>query len=1219
MRPFLYCLFILSPILSLNFLLAQSSSQLSAFNPTNELCFLEEFNDVTTGNNTSSSGSNSSWAGNVNFPIVNYVYQAGGAIRLGTTTEEGSITSKILDEISGNTTLKFDVKGWTEVEGDLTITLGGILQTVSYSAVMSEEFESITLHFAEVPPNSTLTISTSNKRAFLDNIQLICNTFSGAHTDFYRSRQTGAWNDFNSWESSSTGLEGTYTPSFLYPNAQAKEVIIQPNHQITINSPHLELTNLEVYGTVEITGSSTYSVLGDDELEVRIKNGGIFLVNSNGTNPDFEAKGIVESGGKVIAGPQMGGGTAFGNRYIGVNTGFFSFEDGSIVEWDNPNTVLGSTTTIDRDFFRRTSENALPIFRILTKPGFSFGSDSNNVLNCILEVVEPAEFGFRFSGEKTILGGIQGTGLIFQEDDSGNLFLGNGTNFPFLDGNITLSVQDFLFKFPNGAEIKENAQIKIESAQNIQNHRLHRIAGNLEIKGSLDIHNLRIQNSSDGRIRVYDGGEIRTRHTGGLFGSNAAIVDYANGKLLLEEGSTVDYYADETQAISSLMNYYHLIFSGNGLKNPNSSIGVHTNGSVQIYDNPIVNFSNHNLGLTTGNDTQFFMEGGRLILGTGGSQPNMNGNYELLGGTIEFTGNSEIRIRVGSNFNPKMYRNILISGTNIKAGFTEETGLSFYEGGSFRVNDHAIFKVPNQNGFVGTTTSAIKNAEVLSELILDFHSTIDYNRDDGNFQSVSVLENGYGNLKISGSGIKSQTDKYLIVQNTTQISGGEFIIPTSTNEESPFVLEAKRGIQNLGGSVVFENNANLMQEIGAINSGEIELKRKAIVPDIQYNFWSSPVGHQPLYALYPDIPTNRVMVYNTATDFYTILPTSTNPLSEFGIGYSIKGSSSMQPEVTSTFTGTPNNESLIGTENAIPLSTLGRNFNLIGNPFPSNLDLVALYQENQDQFYDDNQEDTPHFLFWDNTDNDDLIQQGPDYVNQNFALFNPSAQLGIPAPRFGSTGKMPNGIIRPGQGFIMRADESATELILKNTMRTTEIERNNIHSEYFRNDNFEEKNHFFLSLTTPSKLKILIAIAYFEKAENSFERFDSKILTENSSENFYSISSDSIQLVIQGKKLPFQKTDEIPLGIKTVEFGKCKIELMETEGIFQEISILLYDRILNIYHDLQSSDYDFVCSSGEFQDRYSILFQPKIQRNFISDEWANSTTNYKNYIVQNFP
>lgn len=1202
MKPLFYCLLFLGNQIFNYQIFAQESHSFVVQNSS--ICFFEDFNEITAGNNTSSTGSNTLWTGNENFTNYNLVYQAGGAIRIGNSTNSGSITSKILDEISGNTTLTLDVKGWTNVEGDLLISLGGTTYTKSYTARISDSFESITLHFAAVPVNSTLRISTSSRRAFIDNIQLICNNFVGAHTDFYRSKQSGSWSDPNTWESSPTGMEGTFQPSFLYPNGLASKVNILSDHHVEVNSPQIELTNLEIFGTLEISGNTTYSVMGDEEIEVRVKNGGNFLVNTNGTAPIIQSKGLIETGGKLIAGPNITGGTAFANRYIGISTGFFSFDHHSVFEWNNSNTVLGSITTIDRDFFRRTDEEALPIFRILTTPKYSFGSDENNVLNCILDVAEGAEFGFRFSGEKTILGGIQGNGLVFQEFDSGNLYIGNSIHEPYLDGSIQISIQNNKFKIPNGLTVKEDAEVQIFSNQNQQNDIIHRMQGDIQIYGSLDIHNLRIENTTSGGIFVHDKGEIRTRHTGGLFGAGSAIVQYDLGKLNLLEGSKVDYYADESQLISSLLDYYHIQFSGNGEKIPQNIIRVHTQGSVEISDQAVANFSQHNLGLTSANNTQFIMNGGRLILGTGGVQPRMDGLYELNDGVIEFTGNSAIQIRVGAVSNPKLYRNIEISGSNVKAGTTNFTGLSFHEAGKFSVLSNGIFKVPNPSGFIGSSTSAIKNAEVLAELNLDHDSTIEYNLDEEGIQIISVLENGYGNLKLTGISTKIQNGKDLIVHNKTQVLDGNLIIPTSTDEELPYVLHALNGLENFGGTIVFENNALLMQNPGVSNLGNIQLKRNAIVPDIQYNFWSSPVREQVLYDLYPDIPINRVMVYNPLTDFYTILPTSTNPISEFGKGYSIKGSTSMQPEVTATFVGIPQNESLTESENQVQLSNLGARFNLVGNPFPSNLDLVLVFQANSAQFNQD-AEDSPHYLFWDNTDNDDLIQQGPDYVNQNFALYHPLAQIGISAPRFGSSGKRPNGIVKPGQGFLMRASPNATHIQLTNEMRTTEIERGNQFAEYFRGMN-SEPNQFHLEFQSPTDNHIEIAIAYSQDAEDNFDLYDAKTLNDNASENFYSISSDSIVLVIQSKKLPFHKTDEIQLGYKISESGNCQISLKDPLGIFQSIPIYIWDSEWKISHNLQHSSYQFSCSEGSSDDRFQLHFRKKTNFPSASDLIAKS-------------
>jgi len=133
----------------------------------------EDFSSITTGNDNTTSGSSTTWTGNINFPTVVKAYQAGGTVRLGNTTapNQGSITSTELDLSGGDVEVSFDVKGWTSVEGDILVSIdGGTPQTVTYTATMDDSYESKTVTFPAATATSTVTIGTSARRAFLDNI-----------------------------------------------------------------------------------------------------------------------------------------------------------------------------------------------------------------------------------------------------------------------------------------------------------------------------------------------------------------------------------------------------------------------------------------------------------------------------------------------------------------------------------------------------------------------------------------------------------------------------------------------------------------------------------------------------------------------------------------------------------------------------------------------------------------------------------------------------------------------------------------------------------------------------------------------------------------------------------------------------------------------------------------------------------------------------------------
>jgi hypothetical protein len=131
----------------------------------------EDFASITSGNSTSSFGSSTPWAGNSNFPTGTNDFQAGGAVRLGSGGAAGSITSKTLDLSSGPFDVSFDVKGWATVEGGITVTVTGQTpQTVTYTSVMSGSFETKVLRFSAGSAATTITLATTAKRAFLDNI-----------------------------------------------------------------------------------------------------------------------------------------------------------------------------------------------------------------------------------------------------------------------------------------------------------------------------------------------------------------------------------------------------------------------------------------------------------------------------------------------------------------------------------------------------------------------------------------------------------------------------------------------------------------------------------------------------------------------------------------------------------------------------------------------------------------------------------------------------------------------------------------------------------------------------------------------------------------------------------------------------------------------------------------------------------------------------------------
>lgn len=134
----------------------------------------EDFSSITAGNDSDNNGSSAQWTGNDNFSVLSAAYEAGGAIRLGSGKQSGSIQSRALDNEAGaSLVILLQVKGWTTVEGQLEVTLTGQpSQTLAYTHSMADGYETLELRFDNCQANATLTIATTQKRAFISAVRV---------------------------------------------------------------------------------------------------------------------------------------------------------------------------------------------------------------------------------------------------------------------------------------------------------------------------------------------------------------------------------------------------------------------------------------------------------------------------------------------------------------------------------------------------------------------------------------------------------------------------------------------------------------------------------------------------------------------------------------------------------------------------------------------------------------------------------------------------------------------------------------------------------------------------------------------------------------------------------------------------------------------------------------------------------------------------------------
>ena len=425
------------------------------------------------------------------------------------------------------------------------------------------------------------------------------------------------------------------------------------------------------------------------------------------------------------------------------------------------------------------------------------------------------------------------------------------------------------------------------------------------------------------------------------------------------------------------------------------------------------------------------------------------------------------------------------------------------------------------------------------------------------------------------------------------------------------------------GKIILESDANLVQKnAGADNNSnqKITVKRTALLPTKGYTFWSSPVVGQNLYSFSngynqalgggTGTPWNRFFVYKESTDTFVTAVSGEITLgssSDFvpGRGYAIKGKNSYTPtggtgtEVpaladTFVFDGKMNNGPIPSQllknscDAAVLEASCTKGYNLIGNPYPSNLDFDALYTANNSKIYGT-------AYFWTNNDITATASQlGSNYSGNNYAVYNltggtPAVDFVDPAPGQPSTPAtpIPNGTVKVGQGFIIKAKKAGTgsTLDFTNAMRLGyDVDA------HFYNAKKPTKNRFWIKMTTPSHIVNTALVGYIPGATNGFEiDYDGELFVVGS-DAFYS-TLDGKKLIIQGKA-EFVKDDVVPLGVKYAASGNYKISLGGKEGIFGSAQkIYLKDKITNTYTDLTSQDYTFSGIKGADENRFEIVYK----------------------------
>ena len=400
-----------------------------------------------------------------------------------------------------------------------------------------------------------------------------------------------------------------------------------------------------------------------------------------------------------------------------------------------------------------------------------------------------------------------------------------------------------------------------------------------------------------------------------------------------------------------------------------------------------------------------------------------------------------------------------------------------------------------------------------------------------------------------------------------------------------------------GSSFTLENNAHLIQQTDAVNTGNITVKRNSsTLFKLDYTLWSSPVEGQELRSFSPLTLTTRFYEYGVAADNreYYIL---TNPNGNFTVG---KGYLIRMPDLTGVasynniqtpmifegaFTGTPHNGPITKS-----LSTLANRWTAIGNPYPSPIGVTAFFDANNGVL-----EPGTALYFWRKKNNTNATSYAT-LTKVSYAAnqatggrVGENAYGGSQWATFFQNTPIANWVINPGQGFFVKTAANQTNPVatFNNSMR-----RGDIHNpQYFRTAEPDQLSRMWINIVgTDVDAYSQISIAYTNTATLGLDygsdgiRFNSGGLV-----SLYTMV-DTNKLTIEARPA-FENTDVVALGYTATEGGQFTLSLENKDGVFANgQDIFVRDNILGTITNITNGTYTFTTEAGTFNERFDVIY-----------------------------
>jgi hypothetical protein len=435
------------------------------------------------------------------------------------------------------------------------------------------------------------------------------------------------------------------------------------------------------------------------------------------------------------------------------------------------------------------------------------------------------------------------------------------------------------------------------------------------------------------------------------------------------------------------------------------------------------------------------------------------------------------------------------------------------------------------------------------------------------------------------------------------------------------------GISNAG--IYLRNEAQLLQgKSNSANTGKglISVFQEGNATAFTYNYWCSPVQNNSNSLLFGNIlfepidktNSNQAKITNELNGNADPLTISKRWIYKFsgtdysdwvyigntfdinpGEGFTMKGvSGSNTNAVLYGISNNPGNKQRYdfrGMPNTgnITLEVNNNESRLVGNPYPSALDLNAFLQENKSI--------TGIAYFWDSS------PVASHYLNKyegGYGAYSPAAGNSgyVPAvfSKYDGSGNLINHQSETGnyyarryapigQGFLVVGNEKGN-LTFKNEYR--KIVKENSSTSEFKSKLIlpkipDTENIPLLRLNIEFNNQYIrqLLLIHSENATSGIDRaMDAQNLSLLESDSGWYLENESYLINV----LPFDPNEKIPLYLELSEKTELNFKIVALENLNSEV--FLFDSETGLYYDLKNQNYKIQLNEGEYHNRFKIAY-----------------------------